>query len=242
MNCCNCICPRPRNFGPTGPTGPTGPAGSSTGVTGPTGPTGAIGPTGPTGLTGATGPTGSTGAIGPTGPTGATGLIGATGPTGASGEIGPTGPTGATGEIGPTGPAGESVNENLYANFVNVNETAVADATEVPLNTNVNLTDGNVTSVDGSTEITLVSAGNYLISYSTTASRTTDGDVSAVLTANDVAITQSENAQTVTATGEASLSNSVIYNSQANTTISLQNTSGAEAVFSNLNIIVKYLG
>ena len=29
MNCCNCICPRPKFRGPTGPIGPTGPTGPS---------------------------------------------------------------------------------------------------------------------------------------------------------------------------------------------------------------------
>ena len=234
MNCCNCICPRPKNFGPTGPTGPTGPAGSSTGVTGPTGATGPIGPIGLTGATGPTGPIGETGLIGPTGPSGD---IGPTGPTGSAGEIGPTGPTGAT---GPTGPAGENAN-NIIANFTNVDETPIATATDIPLSTNINLSTGEIVHVDNSTDIILEAIGNYLITYSTTASRGSDGEISVALTANDAILPQSESSQTVTATNDASLSNQIIYNAAEISVINLQNTSGEEATFSDLNIIVQYL-
>ncbi|MBR4003014.1 MAG: hypothetical protein IKI95_02970 [Clostridia bacterium] len=125
---------------------------------------------------------------------------------------------------------------------MNANEDSVSTGANVPLSTAINLTDGSVTSAEGSTEITLVEAGNYLISYFTTVTRSADGVVSVALTANDVILTQTESAQTVVATDETSLSNQTIYTAQPNTIISLQNTSGEEVVFSNLNLIVQFLG
>ena len=175
--------------------------------------------------------TGITGPTGPTGPIGETGL---------TGEIGPTGPTGPVGATGPTGPSGDTT--PVIASFYSTTTGAIADGTEIALTDYANTVATEITSPAGGTDVTLVNPGLFLIKYSATGSRTTAGDVSLDVTANDVVIPQSQTSVAVGAGEVANLSNEFLYNTTtANTILSLTNSSGEEATFTNVNLVVQKL-
>ncbi len=231
--------------GATGPSGAAGPAGPQglTGPTGPTGPQGALGAEGPqgeqgvTGQTGAVGATGATGSTGSIGPPGITGIAGEQGPigtrgpqgapgpqglpgiggiTGAPGNAGPGGATGPTGGTGPPGPnptstAGFAANTRGSAFRVTTSTPALVslpDAQVLPANIVVN----------GANNIfTINTAGVYRISYQL--NTTLDLLVSSRLLINGTPLLASAIAPAVSV---SSLSNEVILNLAAGSTVSLQ--------------------
>ena len=89
-------------------------------------------------------------------------LIGATGPAGATGATGATGPggTGGTGATGPPGPAGQPNYGDIY------NLTSRTVAVEAPISFDSNGPLSGFTHVAGSSSITVVSAGTYLVNFS----------------------------------------------------------------------------
>ena len=111
-----------------------------------------------TGLTGLPGATGATGVTGATGATGATG-IGATGPTGATGA---TGAVGATGPAGATGLPGGILS---YGYIYNVTGQAPV-AVEAPVLFDSNGPLVGVTHTPGTSDITVVNSGVYVITFS----------------------------------------------------------------------------
>jgi hypothetical protein len=148
--------------GGSGATGAQGPAGA-TGAIGFTGLTGLTGSQGPFGSTGATGPTGGTGATGPSGATGSQGSAGSTGATGPTGALGPQGPAGSTGSTGPAGQEGPAGQPN-YGYVYNLAAQTVAMDAPVQFDTNGPLS--GFTHVVGTSSITAISTGTYLIDFS----------------------------------------------------------------------------
>ena len=169
----------PGEEGPTGPKGclgekgPTGPKGcpGEKGPTGPKGCPGEKGPTGPKGHTGPTGPQGIQGSIGATGPTGAQGIQGIQGVQGDQGPIGPTGPQGGQGLTGATGPTGAQGATgatggglSAYGYIFNLSAEVVPIEADVTFSNNTNLV--GITHAPGTSQIVLVSAGDYAIWFS----------------------------------------------------------------------------
>ena len=191
------------------------------GPIGPTGPQGPRGPQGPQGPVGPIGPTGATGAVGPQGPVGATGAIGPQGPQG------PVGATGAVGPQGPQGPAG--TNDALYAD----SGTVVVDSGAIiPLTLNTATTDTTLSVVDNA--VVIADAGTYLVSYYSAGSVPT-GDFTTALYSNGSAITN-ENLVQPNSAGAASKTS--VLSLGAGTTLSLYNTSDAQASLSNASLTV----
>ncbi len=157
------------------------------------------------------------------------------GPTGPQGPIGPTGPT------GPTGPAGTLAVEPV-ADFYNISSSAVAQNGTIPLTDNVNLTTANVTHATGSSDVTLVTTGYYLISYSGDVTSTAGGNVILKVNANGSTVQQSLSTATVSSNGTASLSSSFIYdNTVANNVLTLVNGSDDQVTVNNVNFVVRKL-
>jgi hypothetical protein len=143
--------------GVAGADGASGPTGAE-GVQGVQGDVGAVGSRGPTGGEGVTGTAGSTGAPGPQGAAGPTGAAGARGDDGASGPAGLRGATGATGPSGTNGLAEVGYVYNLTAQ-------TVAIEADIPFDSNGPMTAG-IIHAPGSSQITLVNAGTYKVSFS----------------------------------------------------------------------------
>ena len=235
--------------GPTGPTGPTGPAGAigPTGDAGPTGPTGSTGPA-ITLRTGAVetvdfddGASASVNAV--PGEENAYQLnlqipYGATGPaitltagdvttvpfdTEASANVENTG--GNAYEInlqipyGPTGPAnGLVAYGGLYNGTQTVSITGASSPTQVTLGTDMQ--NVNVTTVGNN--ITVNEAGDYLITYSLTASPNATGDLEAYVETNSSELPDSNMTYSgLNASTQVLLANSVITSLDANETVGL---------------------
>jgi len=194
------------------------------GPTGPQGPRGLIGPQGPQGATGPAGPIGPTGATGPTGP------IGATGPIGPQGPIGPTGPQGAT---GPQGPA----STDIIANFINDATGVLTVGSDIPLEDYINLSDGDITHVTGSPDITLAD-GYYLVSYSANAVANGTGTVGISMAINGVTLPLSES---VGSDANTNLSKTYIINVTDGTVINFETIGSVEASFDDLSVVVREL-
>jgi hypothetical protein len=178
--------------GADGAFGPTGAEGAQ-GLQGVQGDVGAAGSQGPIGAEGVTGAAGSTGAPGPQGAAGATGASGTRGDDGASGPAGATGPTGAA------GPAG--TNDLAEVGYVyNLTAETVAIEADIPFDSNGPMTAG-VVHAPGSSQITLVNAGTYKVSFSVSGTEPNqmavfvNGDVVAGSTYGSGAGTQQNNGQ-----------------------------------------------
>ena len=118
------------------------------------GATSAAGPSGPSGPTGATGATGATGPAGPTGATGAAGATGAIGANGATGPQGPPGPQGAPGQPN-------------YGEVYNLVSQVVLIEAPVTFDSNGPLV--GFTHVAGTSSITVLTAGTYVVNFSVSA-------------------------------------------------------------------------
>ncbi|QHW32245.1 collagen-like protein [Paenibacillus rhizovicinus] len=157
----------PRRIGPTGPAGPIG----RVGPIGPIGLIGSTGPTGPTGSTGSTGPAGLTGLqgnAGLAGPVGVSGLAGMPGIDGAIGEIGPAGPAGlqgANGTTGSTGSTGIAGFSSDHAYIYNLGNQTITPGMSIPFDSN-GILFGGISHIDGSTDISISSPGDYFVSFS----------------------------------------------------------------------------
>jgi hypothetical protein len=178
--------------GADGAFGPTGAEGAQ-GLQGVQGDVGAAGSQGPIGAEGVTGAAGSTGAPGPQGAAGATGASGTRGDDGASG------PAGATGATGAAGPAG--TNDLAEVGYVyNLTAETVAIEADIPFDSNGPMTAG-VVHAPGSSQITLVNAGTYKVSFSVSGTEPNqmavfvNGDVVAGSTYGSGAGTQQNNGQ-----------------------------------------------
>jgi hypothetical protein len=143
--------------GADGASGPTGAEGAQ-GLQGVQGDVGAAGSQGPTGGEGVTGTPGSTGAPGPQGAAGPPGAAGARGDDGASG---PAGLRGATGATGPSGTNGLAEVGYVY----NLTPQTVAIETDISFDSNGPMTAG-IIHAPGSSQVTLVNAGTYKVSFS----------------------------------------------------------------------------
>lgn len=209
---------------------------SAPGIVGPTGPTGGTGATGATGGLGVTGPTGASGigTIGATGPTGFSGrsFTGPTGPTGVGGvgTTGPTGPTGigGAGVVGPTGPTGASIPFSAtYAYIYNGSALSLAGNADVQFN-GADLLTPDITHVIGSSNVTINTAGTYIIEFTVYYLR--NGQFSLILNGstpiNGGAYAYSSDATTPNFDVQG-VYGQVIVQLNAGDVISLRNTSGA---------------
>jgi hypothetical protein len=162
INVCNCACTCVGSPGPAGATGPRG----LTGATGPRGASGGrigpAGPRGPKGSVGETGPAGPQGPVGPQGPRGDSG--GLAGPAGPMGPAGPAGPSGTNGLNGTNG-ASTSTGSSQYGYIYNLNAQVVPLETPVVFS-NTGVTSAGVTHALGSSDIIIVNAGDYKVSFS----------------------------------------------------------------------------
>ena len=123
------------------------------------GPTGRLGPcVNGVGGGGATGATGPTGAQGIQGAVGATGPAGAAGPQGIQGPIGPTGSQGATGATGATGTGPLPVYASVRGCYLGANSYVAWCAESFPSSGGFSLSNDQI-------EITISTAGKYLINY-----------------------------------------------------------------------------
>ncbi len=113
------------------------------------------------GTNGLDGTPGIDGTNGIDGNPGINGLDGAPGINGTDGAEGPAGPTGETGAAGASGPAS-------YALIYNTTAQLVAIEGDVVFNTN-GVVKGGIAHTAGTAEITLVNSGDYLISFSLSA-------------------------------------------------------------------------
>jgi hypothetical protein len=132
-----------------------------TGLTGPAGTNGLNGVDGTNGLVGEIGPMGVIGLTGLTGPAGTNGLNGVDGTNGLVGAIGPMGPAGTNGVNGTNGTSSTS----QYGYVYNLGAQVVALEAAVTFTDNGAHTIG-ITHVLGSSEMVIVSAGDYRISFS----------------------------------------------------------------------------
>ena len=116
------------------------------------------------------------------------------------------------------------------------------DDTPIPLSDNVNLAGTVITHTDGSADIILSEAGNYLISYYATGSRDTAGTLSLSVTDDGVVIPQSVSSLTTEASTPMQISNSFIFNNaDATSTLNLINSSTEDATFTNVNFVIRLL-
>jgi hypothetical protein len=140
--------------------------------------------------------TGTAGSTGAPGPQGAAGPTGASGTRGDDGASGPTGSTGATGDTGPAGTNGLAEVGYVY----NLTAETVAIETDIPFDSNGPMTAGIIHD-PGSSQITLVNAGTYKVSFSVSGTEPNqmavfiDGDVVAGSTYGSGAGTQQNNGQ-----------------------------------------------
>ena len=159
-------------LGLTGAQGLTGAAGALglQGIQGLVGPDGARGLQGSAGTPGIPGVDGAAGLAGATGPAGPSGAAGAQGLPGTPGTQGPTGVAGAIGADGPQGPAGATGTSGLsqYAYVYNTAAETVALDAAVTFSSNGRMTAG-ITHALGGAGITLLNAGDYMISFSVSA-------------------------------------------------------------------------
>lgn len=226
------------------PPGPPGPAG----LTGATGPQGTAGPKGDTG---ATGPAGTTGAAGPQGPQGIKGDTGAIGLTGPAGSIGPAGAVGSAGPTGATGPAGTNgVNgtggsgSSQYGYIYNLAPRTVAIDAVVLFDSNGVLTPG-ITHTPGSSDIKIVSAGDYKVSFSV--SGTEPGQFALFLNGIQVpgtvygsgAGTQQDNGQCIIAIGANDVL--TLRNRSSAAAVGLQSLAGGTQINVNASIVIQKL-
>jgi hypothetical protein len=139
----------------------------SLGLTGAQGLTGAAGADGLPGIQGLVGPAGAPGLPGSDGAQGIAGIAGVDGVPGTAGIQGPAGAAGAIGPqgpIGPTGPAGTS-GPSQYAYVYNTAAETVALDGAVTFTSNGLMTAG-ITHALGGSDIRLVNAGDYKVSFS----------------------------------------------------------------------------
>jgi len=156
--------------GRQGPIGPRGPKGENAGPAGPAGPAGTNGLDGINGLNGVAGPSGPKGDIGPMGLPGIPGLAGVAGPAGATGPAGPAGPAGPPGTNSPSGTNSSNGTSGLsqYGYIYNLTAQTVAIDAVVLFDSNGVLTAG-VTHGLGSSDIKIVTAGDYKVTVSVSA-------------------------------------------------------------------------
>lgn len=200
------------------------------GPTGPQGPRGLIGPQGATGEPGPQGPQGIQGPVGPVGPIGATGPIGPQGPTGATG---PQGPQGIQGPVGPQGP----VATDIIANFLNDSTGVLAIGSDIPLEDYINLSDGDITHVTESPDLTLTE-GYYLVSYSANATATADGNIGIAMYINDVELPASES---LTDSLNGNLAKSYLINVTDGTVINFETIGTVTGTINDLSVVVRKL-
>jgi len=212
-----------------------------TGITGPTGPQGPQGPQGLTGATGATGPQGvqgTAGATGPTGPAGATGATGPTGPIGLTGATGPTGPQGVQGEIGPTGPTGPAgaVATTSIALFTAPSAAGIEPVLALTAESPAGQTDITLNTTENEATVT---AGTYLVSYSTTGASTDATAPSISLTQNGTIVANTTRLGTA---GETeSLSGQYLITATDGDTIGIETTNSTGTTYDNTQIIIQKL-
>ena len=212
--------------GPAGAVGPTGPIGLA-GANGSDGLNGTNGLSGTNGLNGAVGPVGPAGVAGPTGPMG---LAGANGSDGLNGTNGLSGTNGLNGDVGPVGPAGANgVNgtngtsaSSQYGYIYNLSAQVVPLETAVTFSNNGVHTAG-ITHALGSSDMVIVSAGDYKMSFSVSGTEANQF----ALFINGVAVVETvygSGAGTQQNTGQA------ILTLQANDVLTLRNHTSAAAV------------
>jgi hypothetical protein len=143
-----------------GPRGAKGPSGARGGA----GARGVAGVRGLRGRTGAIGPAGANGANGVPGASGSAGTNGTNGTNGSPGARGTDGSPGADGHVGPMGPAAS----NTYGYIYDTSGATVAPNTNILFNADGPTTAG-ITHTPGSSQIVLMAAGTYKVSFSVSA-------------------------------------------------------------------------
>ncbi|MBQ7308466.1 MAG: hypothetical protein IJW82_08095 [Clostridia bacterium] len=147
------------------------------------------------------------------------------------------GPRGATGPTGPRGAPGGSI----LADFINgaTGEVEVDDL--IPFSNNNNLSNGNITSTNGTNIVTLVNPGTYRVTYNANATSSGEGGlVGITATLNGGDITQSISEETPVGTdGVVNLGNSFLITTGPNATLSLVNSGENPTTYTNLNLIIE---
>lgn len=148
----------------------------------------------------------------------------------------PRGPIGPQGPVGPQGPSGTSG----VAGFINPTSTLTA-VVQMPLNNLVNLTDGDVTHIDGSSTVVL-NPGTYLVNYTTTATSATAGVVGLGLQLNGATVLNPQETL-VNENDTTNLSGQYIVNVPVGTTstINLLNTGANTTTYTGTTMTVQEL-
>ncbi|MCD6050799.1 MAG: collagen triple helix repeat [Verrucomicrobia bacterium] len=215
--------------GTNGLPGTIGPMGL-TGLTGPMGLPGLPGPAGINGINGTNGLDGVAGTNGLPGAIGLTGLTGLTGPMGLPGLPGPAGINGINGTNGLNGVAGTNGVNGIngtgstpqYGYFFNLSAQAVALEAAVTFS-NTGVHTAGITHGVGSSDVVLVSAGDYKINFSVSATEPNQF----ALFLNGVAV-----ASSIYGSGAGVQQNTgqVILTAQANDVLTLRNHASAAVI------------
>jgi hypothetical protein len=227
--------------GKAGAAGSNGAAGQN-GIAGPQGIQGPAG--GPIGPAGSQGPTGNTGPLGPKGTTGTQGTRGVTGAGGTNGTNGSRGTTGSRGPTGTQGTAG-SGGVTQYAYVYNTSVETVAVEAAVTLDTNGVLTSGFTHTV-GTAPITVVSAGVYKVTFSTSGTETSqfalfvDGTLVPGTIYGSGAGTQQNNGQAIFSIAAGGLL--TLKNHTSSAAVGLPTIGGGTLANTNASVLIEKLG
>ncbi|MDW5598519.1 hypothetical protein VSS74_29430 [Conexibacter stalactiti] len=158
--------------GPAGPRGATGPQGAqgTPGAGGAKGDAGAPGPQGPAGsgapgAQGEAGPAGPQGPIGPVGPQGPQGVQGPQGDAGANGRDGRDGVVGPIGPAGPQGPTGASGGFPDDTGWISDSSGQLVPFTGLIALGGTSMLGANLTYLPARSEVSVGSAGRYLVRW-----------------------------------------------------------------------------
>jgi BclA C-terminal domain/Collagen triple helix repeat (20 copies) len=223
------------------------PAHSCRGPKGPRGYRGLKGKAGAAGTNGSQGPTGNTGPLGPKGTTGTQGTRGVTGAGGTNGTNGSVGSRGTTGSRGPTGTQGTAGSSGVtqYAYVYNTSVETVAVEASVTLDTNGVLTSG-FTHTAGTAPITVVGAGVYKVTFSTSGTETSqfalfvDGTLVPGTIYGSGAGTQQNNGQAIFSIAAGGLL--TLKNHTSSAAVGLPTIGGGTLANTNASVLIEKLG
>lgn len=198
---------------------------------------------GPAGTTGARGATGAAGPAGPAGATGAPGDTGSTGPAGATGSVGPVGPIGTTGAPGPAGPTGPAGQPN-YGYIYNLTAEVVAVGAAIDFDSNGSLS--GFTHIAGTSSITAVSTGTYLVDFSVSGTEPNQftlfdngSPVGGTTYGSGAAVQQNNGQMIVNVTTGGTLT---LVNDSSGAAVTLASSTGGTQANVNASLVVEELG
>ena len=161
---------------------------------------------------------------------------------GPTGPTGPAGAAGAQGAVGPTGPTGPAVALNALHTTNAGSQTLSSQGDPASFDTNPVLKGTAITHTASTSNITLVDAGVYRISYNAVATNSSStGTVGLELQDDGAAIPGSESEATIATTSNlAPLGATVLVDAGAGSVITL-NAAEANTTITNASVVVQKL-